>query len=594
MADDRDPFFGRDQRSATGNEVGLFIPVAEVFPGTTADERILVGLLDTLSRDDTLFHAARLNIIMSGPGDYDMRPRQEQAMQMLCTREQFDRINAFARSHKAAGLPSVFFRGQLLELMRWTARHAKNLPGDGKTFNDPNFRERLVKAALIAGELWGQRIYGGKLISSSPVADARLRALGALRKGVEETNLAPHIGVAIGRGLKLFTDYVPRYLPNFFDVFEAATGLTLRQYLGCATALLTYILQRSGTGPMFVSQTVAAATTYKDIFPKFFALESQSPEELGKTFWNDFENVGYKALRERSIMLAADGRGMVLDPTFFIERVSIGPLFLAVKGKSRQESNRIFGAFGDAFEDYVNEMLERMYPRVPGLVDRVLIGMDGYDAQSREFEIDAAVLNVGKAVVFETKASFLREDAVTSDDPQDFVRAIRASYGSAADGKERDKGVAQLARSIGAIVRGEWKGQQDEFDGLSVIYPVLVAHDTRLDAPALGNFLEGEMRGLLGTVPSGKRVAPLTVMTIQDLENLEKSINDFSLTGLLEDYSRECPDRMRSLHNFIAFSAYAPKIKPSDFLIDASKDILDVLIKELFPGAKLPWDQQTD
>jgi hypothetical protein len=231
-------------------------------------------------------------------------------------------------------------------------------------------------------------------------------------------------------------------------------------------------------------------------------------------------------------------------------------------------------------------MLTRMYPRVPGLVDRVTFGVKGRDAQGKEFEIDGAVLDVGKAIVFETKASFLREDAVTSNDPQDFVRAIRASYGAAADKEGRDKGVAQLARSIGAIVRGEWKGKCDEFAGLSVLYPVLVAHDTRLDAPALGNFLEGEMRGLLGTVPKGKRVAPLTVMTIQDLESLEKSINDFSLVSLLEDYSRECPDRMRSMHNYITFSAYAAKIKPSDFLIDASKGILDVIIKELFPGAK--------
>jgi hypothetical protein len=240
----------------------------------------------------------------------------------------------------------------------------------------------------------------------------------------------------------------------------------------------------------------------------------------------------------------------------------------------------------------VNDMLRRMYPRVTGLVDRVAFGIGGRDAQGKEFQIDGAVFDVGKAIVFETKASFLREDAITSSDPKDFVRAIRASYGSAEGGKERDKGVAQLARSIGAIVRGEWNGPQGEFEGISVVYPVLVPHDTRLDAPALGNFLEGEMRGLLGTVPPGKLVAPLTVMTIQNLENLEKSINDFSLIGLLQDYSRECPDRMRSLHNFIAFSTYGAKIKPSDFLIDASKNILDVLVGELFPEAKLTGDEQ--
>jgi hypothetical protein len=36
-----------------------------VFPGTNADERTLIEFLGTLSRDDTLFHAARLNIITS-------------------------------------------------------------------------------------------------------------------------------------------------------------------------------------------------------------------------------------------------------------------------------------------------------------------------------------------------------------------------------------------------------------------------------------------------------------------------------------------------------------------------------------------------
>jgi hypothetical protein len=440
--------------------------------------------------------------------------------------------------------------------------------------------------------LWSNRIYGGKLTGDSPVSEVRLRALGALRKGVEEGNLAPHIGIAIGRGLKLFTEYLPKYLPDFSSLFQAATGLTLRQYLGCATALSHYIQQRGKDGPLFVSQIVAAATTYKDIFPKFFALESQTPEQLADSFWNNFEKSGYKTLRERPIMIVADGRGMVLDPTFFIERVSIGALFHIVKGKTRSESNRIFAAFGDAFEEYVADMLKRMYPHSPGLVDRVMFGMKGRDGKGKKFEIDGAVFDVSKGIVLETKASFLREDAITSDDPEDFVRAIRASYGAATGENERDKGVAQLARSIGAIVRGEWTGERNEFATLSIIYPVLVAHDTRLDAPALGHFLEEEFRSLLGTVPAGKRVAPLTVMTIQDLENLEKSINDFSLVNLLEDYSQECPDRVRSLHNYIAFSSYAAKIKPSDFLIDASKAILDVLLEELFPGANLSSGEQ--
>lgn len=57
---------------------------------------------------------------------------------------------------------------------------------------------------------------------------------------------------------------------------------------------------------------------------------------------------------------------------------------------------------------------------------------------------------------------------------------------------------------------------------------------------------------------------------------------------LLRDYDRECPDCMRSLHNFLAFSGYAGKIVPSEFLIDRSVSVLDLLQAELFPDAALP------
>ena len=313
-------------------------------------------------------------------------------------------------------------------------------------------------------------------------------------------------------------------------------------------------------------------------------MESQTPEELALSFWANFDALGYKKLRERPIMMTTDGRGMILDPTFFVERVSIGPLFHVAKEKGLE----IFGAFGDAFEEYVADILKRMYPHRPGLVDRVAFGLSGRDAKGKEFEIDASLLDVSQTIIFETKAAFLREDAIVSTDHEKLWTEIRSKYGAATKKGDRDKGVAQLARSVGAIARSEWLGINREYSGMSIFYPVLVAHDARLDAPALGNFLESEFRSLLGSLPAGKHVAPLTVMTILDLENLEKSIDDFSLVRLLEDYSRECPDRFRSLHNYVVFSAYATKIKPSDFLIEASTGILDVLIKELFPDAKIP------
>ena len=316
---------------------------------------------------------------------------------------------------------------------------------------------------------------------------------------------------------------------------------------------------------------------------KFLLLESQSPDELANSFWHDFEALGYRALRERPIMLTADGRGMILDPTFFIEKISIGALFHVAKGKKRADTLKIFSAFGDAFEAYTADTFERMYPRRPGLVDRMSFNIKGVDGAGRKFEIDAALPDVPQAVVFEAKAAFLREDAVRNPLIDAVLKDIRAKYSGAASEGERDKGVAQLARSIGAIVRGEWNGPQREFEGITVVHPVLVVHDTRLDTPALGHFLAKEFVDLLGTVPPGKRVAPLTVMTIEDLENLERSVSNFSLVNLLDDYSRDCPDRMRSLHNYMAFSTYAEKILPSDFLRNASFEMIDAMRQEMFP-----------
>jgi len=260
-----------------------------------------------------------------------------------------------------------------------------------------------------------------------------------------------------------------------------------------------------------------------------------------------------------------------------------------LKGAQHGKDNEIFGKFGLAFEDYATGILRRMYPSRPGLFDRVAYHLGGADARGNEFEIDASLIDVSQSVVFEMKAAWLREDAMIDDMPDRLLADIRAKYGVDPKRKgERPKGVAQLARSVGAIARGEWLGPNAEFAHSTTFYPVLVVHDTRLDTPALGHFLDGEFMGLLGTIPSGKRVAPLTIMTVQDLENLESSVANFSFVELLDAYSRECPDRLRSLHNFIAYSDFSKQILPSSYLLEGSQQVLELLKDELFPGLDVP------
>jgi hypothetical protein len=68
-------------------------------------------------------------------------------------------------------------------------------------------------------------------------------------------------------------------------------------------ALCMYIQQHHKDGPFFIAHTVAATTAYKDIYPKFLALESQGPEQLATSFWQDFDKAGCKVLRGRPMMV---------------------------------------------------------------------------------------------------------------------------------------------------------------------------------------------------------------------------------------------------------------------------------------------------
>jgi hypothetical protein len=218
-------------------------------------------------------------------------------------------------------------------------------------------------------------------------------------------------------------------------------------------------------------------------------------------------------------------------------------------------------------------------------------GLKGQDAKDLSFEIDAALFDAHEAVVFEIKASWLREDAIVDGTPETLLHDIRKKYGVEFGSSKHGKGVAQLARSIKAIVHGEWLGSSREFAGMTKIYPVLLVHDTLLDAPGLGAFLDSEFRTLLGAIPDDKIVAPLTIMTIQDLEKLESSVESFGFVELLSAYTRDCRDLMQSLHNYIVFSDYGKRVVPSQHLMESSAEILTVLQNELFPksnGAPAP------
>jgi hypothetical protein len=388
--------------------------------------------------------------------------------------------------------------------------------------------------------------------------------------------------MALNRTKLLFSRYLPAHLPAFDELFWRSTGLTLRQYFISASAILDRTFSdKPESERTFKTEYVQDSSAFRKTFNKFIRMSAQTPEQWAQTLagWPDS---GYRSLRERPIFSFARDRSIIFDPTFYIDNLTVAPLFRVIsQGVS---SNAAFGAFGMAFEDYASQLLRERFPSGSGvLFERLRCNVNGKTSAGQSFEVDAVLNDISSVAMFEMKAAWIREDTITAADPQVFLDEIRRKYGYIADSDERPKGVAQLARSVGAVVRREWLGRDKEYAGATTLFPVLIVFDVRMATPGTGHFLAEELRSLLGSVPSGKFVHPLIVMTVSDLEQLVFGVESLSLPEFLRAYSSADADRTSSVHNFIANSRFVNQVRPSPVLESSFETLMQAAREELCP-----------
>jgi hypothetical protein len=591
--------------------IGLYIPASEVFPQLQSDFETFKTLLESLSLTDTLFWCARLNLIVSDPIEQDHVVKQEFGIKQFLTREEVEAVNEFVRRQGDIRKVTIFFRGQILELLRWVARYCEDQPGDGETFENEEVRRNFAKAALIASDIWAKRVFGNRFSLGGGVETARQRALGSIRKSMEATQTASDLAKTLGRGWAFFSEYFPRNYEAFEGEFEAATGISVKDYYICLCGIITSFMNPKNNSGIFDSTKLGNATPYAEVLARYLTLESQSIDAIRDSLWsqgekdiNDFDGAppyDYRPLREKPIIRAKDGRAIIIDPVFYSEKASVGPLFhLLSETCSREKANKVFGAFGNAFEKYSCDILRRMFPDTGDVFCKRLecnLRIMTDSLSQSEIEIDACLDDVVEIVIFEMKAVWLREDEILVDEYEHFLEHLRKKYGVTCGG-DRDrkvKGVGQLARIISVLASEQFPNYNDKLSEAQLVYPVLVVHDPFLGAPVYGHFLSSEFKLSLDpdveyasgeTIKGRFRVAPLIIMTVEDLEILETSIEHFSLRDLFQDYSIDCSDRLTSLHNFIVFSNYGKKIFHSRSVASKALEILKEAQEAVFPRMK--------
>lgn len=602
-------------------ETGVYVPLSAVFPEATANFTTFRTLIRSLSRTDTLFWCARLNLVISNPMIQDPKRRQAYGIGRFFDDAEIERIHRFTAQHGGADRVSVFFRGQLLEVIRWTCLLAEDHPGDGDTYSDPTVRRRFAQATLMASDLWARRVFKKDVFSTSNGV-ANPRAIPAMREAIRTNKTATELSRVLARGVSLYRGPFQERYKSAEQEFLKATGLTLDQYMMCLCAVTIHFgnvdPEEADRNPGLFSLDATKRGRPAEVaaaLDLYFRLETQTADDLRETLWSGrrdadgltgAEPFDENPLRERPIFRTSDGRGIILDLVCLNEKTSVGPLFALAKAlRGTRRVNEVFGAFGSAVEEYVNGLLAGMYPsRPPLLPDRLICNPEGETRTGERVEIaDACVIDVAEAILFETKATFVRDDVAASDDIEGYLDELRRKYalspGTNSDRKV--KGVAQLGRWIRRIATGDVTLAGRDWERVRCVYPVLVAYDESIDTPGHSEFFGMEFVRAFepdevranGYMRKGSlTVAPLAVGTVEDLENLESSVENFRLVDLLNDYARPRPGVRPSLHDFMASvegqGEGKYKFIRSRELADRAQKVLEEFAGAMFPGVAFP------
>ena len=573
--------------------IGSYVELGDLFPGEECSLENLKFCLSSLPLNRVLVMCSRANQVLCGPGKQSRLDRQRSLANTLLTAEIGARLNEIVRIRDAGdpGKTAFLTRKGLLELVRWALLlcDPKIPPLEGEwTQTD---KDLFTKAALICSWASETRIRA-VLEESADIERLRDVALVFFRTALDAGMSGVDPWRVVGRGKKLFLEYLPKHYPDLDRDFREATGVSALEYMTAAGALISIHLQPSNMMVLSDAVTLGHDTKYAAVYSAYQACQIWNIDDLRRRLWpggrmpNSFDEVpgfSLKPLRERPIIAMDDGRGVIPDPLLLADSLMIGPLFQLL---GTRKANEVFGAFGDAFEDYAGDILSQMFPTGTGLHQTLYRKIPCVDADGLKLEIDACLDYIDRLVVLEAKAVFIPDQSVIDCDEARFRALLKEKYLYG----ERLVGVGQLARIIRSLATGKWQGLDPNLS-LRLLYPVLVVHDRLLQEPLVTAFLADLLVEELGAsqVPgswqwetNGFRFAPLTILTIDDLENLESSPG-IDFLDLLQSYSADVPKRNGSLHDYIASTKrFRDELRINQMLANVAKDFLADCVRRVF------------
>lgn len=242
--------------------VSVFVTVKDIFPELQDDYDTLRILLSGIDRNSALVACAQINFELSDHKTHreernltpEQRPMcsQRKLVPLFFTQAEMERLNAF-RERRQSTEPIIFFREQVLELIRWIVLICRDEPGREIGFLNSAELNRFTKALLIAGSLWSRRVYRDDLIAARDKSSRAESLETVIRAFRNATTFRPNPMTGVCRGCQLLRE-IRAIDVTFEEMFERKTDLNLDDY---NLAIFCHFLPHFS--PLFASRLVRSA-----------------------------------------------------------------------------------------------------------------------------------------------------------------------------------------------------------------------------------------------------------------------------------------------------------------------------------------------
>lgn len=242
-----------------------------------------------------------------------------------------------------------------------------------------------------------------------------------------------------------------------------------------------------------------------------------------------------------------------IDFSFLIEKLASGIYHTILNSWAERDAER--GSFqsywGKTFEQFVNDRLSEAYPASVS-ANRLYANPYFKKKKNKSIEVSDAVLDVGDAlIIMEHKGGYLSLDEKYSGEANKLLDGIANKFGL-------NKAIRQLSKSIRILFNINAQERDiffecdkenhspnhfnaEDSERIRKVYPVLIVQDFSMTMGFVNRRLKLQFKQKMQEFKLDSKidVRPLSLLTIEDLENILEHLEEVTLTDILDEYSRK-------------------------------------------------------